>query len=313
MASGNEENTMKILIATDCHIGYMEKDAIRGNDSLNTFEEVLEIAQKNDVDCILLGGDLFHENKPSRKSVHGVMSLLRKYCMGDKPCELEILSDQALNFGHSAFPTANYEDPNLNIGIPVFSVHGNHDDPAGQGNLCSLDLLSCAGLVNYFGKYTNLENISISPLLLQKGTTKLALYGLGSIRDERLHRMFVAQNVSMLRPKEAQDEWFNMFVIHQNRAKHGQTNYIPEQFLHDFLDLVFWGHEHECKIEPAWNGQQNFYITQPGSTIATSLSEGETRQKHVGLLYIKGKDFKIKKVCLIIRNVWCFVIYVIQK
>ena len=296
MAGADEENTMKILIATDCHIGYMEKDAVRGNDSLNTFEEVLEIARKNDVDFILFGGDLFHENKPSRKSIHGVMSLLRKYCMGDKPCQVEFLSDQSLNFGHSAFPTANYEDPNLNVAIPVFSVHGNHDDPAGQGNLCSLDILSCAGLVNYFGKYTDLENISISPVLLQKGTTKLALYGLGSIRDERLHRMFVAQNVSMLRPKEAQGEWFNLFVIHQNRAKHGQTNYIPEQFLHDFLDLVFWGHEHECKIEPSWNGQQNFYITQPGSTIATSLSEGETRQKHVGLLYIKGKDFKVKKV-----------------
>ena len=25
----------------------------------------------------------------------------------------------------------NYEDPNLNISIPVFSIHGNHDDPAG--------------------------------------------------------------------------------------------------------------------------------------------------------------------------------------
>ena len=25
----------------------------------------------------------------------------------------------------------NYEDPNYNISIPVFSIHGNHDDPAG--------------------------------------------------------------------------------------------------------------------------------------------------------------------------------------
>ena len=25
----------------------------------------------------------------------------------------------------------NYEDPNYNIAIPVFSIHGNHDDPAG--------------------------------------------------------------------------------------------------------------------------------------------------------------------------------------
>jgi len=31
------------------------------------------------------------------------------------------------------FPAINYEDPNLNVGIPVFSIHGNHDDPQGTG------------------------------------------------------------------------------------------------------------------------------------------------------------------------------------
>lgn len=32
-----------------------------------------------------------------------------------------------------SFPAINYEDPNLNISIPVFSIHGNHDDPQGAG------------------------------------------------------------------------------------------------------------------------------------------------------------------------------------
>ena len=27
----------------------------------------------------------------------------------------------------------NYEDPNYNVSIPVFTIHGNHDDPAGVG------------------------------------------------------------------------------------------------------------------------------------------------------------------------------------
>ena len=27
----------------------------------------------------------------------------------------------------------NYEDENLNVGLPVFSIHGNHDDPQGVG------------------------------------------------------------------------------------------------------------------------------------------------------------------------------------
>lgn len=33
------------------------------------------------------------------------------------------------------FPVVNYEDPNFNISIPVFSIHGNHDDPAGVRSL----------------------------------------------------------------------------------------------------------------------------------------------------------------------------------
>ena len=291
-------NIFRILIATDIHLGYDEKDTIKGNDSLVTFEEVLENAKNLNVDFVLLGGDLFHDNKPSRKVFHGCISLLRKYCMGGKPVQFEFLSDESVNFEHCQFPSLNYEDPNYNISIPVFSIHGNHDDPTGSGNLCSLDILHSTGFINYFGKTTSLEKLQLSPLLMQKGLTKLALYGLGSLRDERLHRLFLNKNVLMLRPRESQDDWFNILVLHQNRAKHSSTNYIPEQFLDDFLDLVFWGHEHECRIEPEWNGAQNIYVSQPGSTIATSLSEGETKAKHIGLLEVRGREFKLRKIPL---------------
>ena len=71
----NNTNEFKILIATDNHLGYMEKDSIRGEDSINTFEEIILIAKKQKVDFILLGGDLFHENKPSRKTLHSTMKL----------------------------------------------------------------------------------------------------------------------------------------------------------------------------------------------------------------------------------------------
>ena len=36
-------------VATDNHIGYMEKDPIRCNDSLETFEEILKIAKAEEV------------------------------------------------------------------------------------------------------------------------------------------------------------------------------------------------------------------------------------------------------------------------
>ncbi|XP_078513098.1 double-strand break repair protein MRE11 [Lissotriton helveticus] len=301
MSSANtldDDSTFKILVATDIHLGYMEKDAVRGNDSFVTFDEILKLAKEHEVDFLLLGGDLFHDNKPSRRALHTCLELFRKYCMGDRPIQFEVLSDQSVNFSYSKFPWVNYQDENLNISIPVFSVHGNHDDPTGADALCALDILSCAGLVNHFGRSTSVEKIDISPVLLQKGRTKIALYGLGSIPDERLYRMFVNKQVTMLRPKEDEDSWFNMFVIHQNRSKHGATNYIPEQFLDDFLDLVIWGHEHECKIAPVRNEQQLFYVSQPGSSVATSLSPGEAAKKHIGLLRINGKKMNMQKIPL---------------
>uniref|UniRef100_A0A8C9Z857 Double-strand break repair protein n=1 Tax=Sander lucioperca TaxID=283035 RepID=A0A8C9Z857_SANLU len=296
--SHNDEDTFKILIATDIHLGYLEKDAIRGNDSYNTLDEILKCAKTNQVDFILLGGDLFHDNKPSRRCLHNCITMLRRYCMGDTPIHFNILSDQNVNFNTTEFPWVNYQDENLNISIPAFSIHGNHDDPTGAEGLCALDLLSASGLVNHFGHSHSVEKIEISPILMQKGKTKLALFGLGSIPDERLYRMFVNNQVTMLRPKEDQDEWFNLFTIHQNRSKHGPTNYIPEQFLDDFIDLVVWGHEHECLIAPTRNEQQLFYVTQPGSSVATSLSPGEATKKHIGLLRVKGRKMNLEKIPL---------------
>lgn len=128
-------DTIRILIATDSHIGYLERDAIRGDDSWKSFDEVMRIAKARDVDMVLLSGDLFHENKPSRKAIYQCMKTLRQTCLGDKPCELEVLSDTAEEFA-MAGGHINYEDPDINVAIPVFSIHGNHDDPGGV--CCSL-------------------------------------------------------------------------------------------------------------------------------------------------------------------------------
>jgi hypothetical protein len=70
----------------------------------------------------------------------------------------------------------------------------------GPGCVSSLDLLSASGLVNYFGKWTDLMRVEISPLLMQKGVTRLALYGLGHLKDERLARLFLDHRVSVLVP-----------------------------------------------------------------------------------------------------------------
>ncbi|KAK4149432.1 Mre11 DNA-binding presumed domain-containing protein [Chaetomidium leptoderma] len=297
MPQDSESDTIRILVATDNHVGFEERDPIRKDDSWRTFDEVMQLARTKDVDMVLLGGDLFHDNKPSRKSMYQVMRSLRKNCLGMKPCELEFLSDAAEVF-EGAFPHVNYQDPDINISTPVFSIHGNHDDPSGDGHYCSLDLLQVAGLVNYFGRVPEADNIQVKPILLQKGKTKLALYGLSNVRDERMHRTFRDNKVRFYRPGQQKADFFNLLAVHQNHHAHTATSYLPENMLPDFLDLVIWGHEHECLIDPVRNSETGFHVMQPGSSVATSLVPGEAVTKQVAILNITGRSFEVEKIPL---------------
>ncbi|KAK7241144.1 hypothetical protein SO694_0005217 [Aureococcus anophagefferens] len=132
------------------------------------------------------------------------MALLRRYALGDAPVAFQVLSDQAANF---AAGRVNFEDPHAAVALPVFAVHGNHDDPTRDGGvdaLAALDVLSVAGLVNYFagrcdapravergarvarraprGPATAAAARRLHPVLLRKGSTRVAL-GLGNVRD----------------------------------------------------------------------------------------------------------------------------------
>lgn len=151
----------------------------------------------------------------------------------------------------------------------------------------------------------------------------MALFGLGAIRDERLNRMLSMGRVKWCRPAEDPDGWFNLFCIHQNRDDRGRgaKNCVKEDALPGFLDLVvrgatregallsqshaaallllllrpqIWGHEHHSRLKPEQSlGLGEYFISQPGSSVATSLVEGEAEPKKVGLLEIRGKMYRM--------------------
>ncbi|KAA3467600.1 double-strand break repair protein MRE11 [Gossypium australe] len=153
-------------------------------------------------------------------------------------------------------------------------------------NLSAIDILSVCNLVNYFGKMvlagSGVDQITLYPILIRKGSTAVALYGLENIRDGRLNRMFqTPQAVQWMRPEPQEgckvSDWFNILVLHQNsgkrrhysaklhvyilkpsthvacRVKMNTKNAINERFLPRFLDFIVWGHEHECLIDPQGN------------------------------------------------------------
>lgn len=269
---------------------------------------------------VLLGGDLFHENKPSRRTVVRTMQILRKNCLGDEEVHLAVRSDTTTVSG------VNYMDENHAVSLPVFVIHGNHDDPTGAAGLealSALDILSEAALVTYFGKVESAKRIDVAPILLQKGASKIALYGLGNIRDELLYDTWCRQrkvhwqvpadssgtemNVApsednvddvidddldddepgfVKNSKDVRDKanrWFNLFVLHQNRVTRGSSRGITDTLLPQWLDYVVWGHEHDSIPNLKLSKPP---ITQPGSTVATSLSAGEAKPKHCVLLEV---------------------------
>ena len=130
-----------------------------------------------------------------------------------------------------------------------------------------------------------------------QGDTRLALYGLGYMRDSRLYRMMMTDgDVTWKRPADAPgapaDSWFNLFFIHQNHAQRGTKNAVSEKQLPHWLDLVVWGHEHASKTEPTPSTEQPFDVSQPGSSVHTTLSEDEARPKRILLLSLKGADWR---------------------
>jgi double-strand break repair protein MRE11 len=170
--------------------------------------------------------------------------------------------------------------------------------------LCALDVLSVSGLLNYMGKFdlpiadaeAQTTGIAIRPVLLRKGFTHLGLYGVGNVKDQRMHFELRSNRVRMYMPKD-KDAWFNILLIHQNRfvvifsylgstnwmagrVKHGPQESVPEGMFDDSVDLVVWGHEHDCRIIPEPVAGKQYYVTQPGSSVATSLADGESLEKY---------------------------------
>lgn len=117
-----EDDCFKILISTDNHLvytpdvqdgdaqerthhhrptmsitqGVWEKDPVRADDSFRSFEEVLDLAREHKADMVLLGGDLFHDNKPSRTTLVRTMDILSKACLNSNPVHLELMSNPKL-------------------------------------------------------------------------------------------------------------------------------------------------------------------------------------------------------------------------
>ena len=65
--------------------------------------------------------------------------------------------------------------------------------------------------------------------------------------------------------------FFHKIINHylSNLGTSTSTNYIPAHFIDGMVDLVVWGHEHQCLLQPELtvSGDKEIFISQPGSSV----------------------------------------------
>jgi hypothetical protein len=76
-----DDDTIRVMISTDNHLGYAENDLSRGNDSFAALEEVLYLAKYYHCDLVLLAGDLFHDNRPTRRTLYKTSKFNVRLCV----------------------------------------------------------------------------------------------------------------------------------------------------------------------------------------------------------------------------------------
>ena len=279
------------MVATDNHLGYYEKDTNRREDSFLALEEVLKAANDQECDFIILGGDLFHDNNPTKYTLNRTMRMFSQHVLGDNSVKFETLSESS---------ELNYLDKNLNVKMPVFIIHGNHDDPSADTNISAINLMQSAHYLNYMKCVISEDTVIVRPIVLKKQETCVYIYGLGNIKEERLNRLLREDKVVFEKPENEKSAVF-LLVVHQNRYKGNglgpsSKNCVMDWVFPKFFDLVIWGHEHDCFTEPRTVQNRGYKIYQPGSTVSTSLTEGEARAKHMFLLQIRDLAYKMTPI-----------------
>lgn len=283
-----DQQAFTFLLTTDNHLGFRDDDHIRRKDSYMAFEEALRKARERDVDFILLGGDLFHTNRPSTNIEHKCIKIIKQHMNASVDKSTSFKRTQG-NFSHfRKLNHANFEDANLKVPYPIMTIHGNHDDPTGPNAQSICEKLATCGLLNYFGATNNLDvddkRILIEPIVLEKNKIKLALYGLGFIPDYKLKMALEKNEVSFSEPP---GDTFNILVVHQNRIPFNKNKYIPDDLFPTFFHLIVRGHEHATQSpEKIPESKVNGMVYQPGSTVATSISTIEAPSKKVGLISV---------------------------
>jgi DNA repair exonuclease SbcCD nuclease subunit len=256
----------------DTHLGFRQYNIDeRFKDFNRAFQQVLQLALVQDVDFILLAGDVFDNSKitpDTMAAIHQMITAFQKTCQTEKNRE-----------------------------IPIITIEGNHDLSGTHDNLRSwLQFLNNLGLIillqeDYDNDKKSLKFPLYSSVTREGGLVRIkdaCVYGMrsyGSVTS----KFFPL--ISQAIPEDPTT--FNILMMHfgiqgQDKNKFGLEISAELQNIHNSVDYLALGHFHKQYALP----RENPWIYNPGSTEITDISQVfEPNYTHgIFLAEIRSKD-----------------------
>jgi len=257
---------MKIVIFSDCHLGYKYGEE-RGEDSFNSLQEIIN--NSLDADLILIAGDLFDTRVPRQEIIAKAARILSKVQeIPSKTKLIEIRNKEK----HEINPLALR-------GIPVVAINGNHDKRA-KYLTNPVQVLEHAGLLIHIDKSTALFEID---------GKIVAIHGMSYV-----HERYAKDALNEWNPRPI-DNAINILVLHQSISPYIFSPLEPPTIdiedLPKGFDLYVEGHIHWREIRNLHNSK--FLLT--GSTTPTSVHKKEAEQPKAYYIY-DGSNIETKQI-----------------
>lgn len=286
-ANTEKTNMIKILHTADWHLGKRLQEFSRLEEQKEVLEEIIQIADREAIDLVLLAGDIFDTFNPSHEAVELLYKTLRRLSnYGQRPII-------AISGNHDSTQFVEAPDPLAReMGIFFYSRYDTVIPTDKFENGIEI-LQSESGFVEMkLPKYESPIRIILAPYANE---VLLKTY-LGEVDREQEFRDLLAGKWENLAKKYCDEKGINLFIGHFFFVKEGQTPEAePESerpilhvggtqalFTHNIpgqIQYAALGHLHRYHAV----GEEQFPIVYSSSPLAYSFSEAD-QQKQVVII-----------------------------
>lgn len=254
---------MRIALMSDFHLGFAQAE--RENDAFENAKKAVELAIKENVDLILISGDIFHEEEPNASALLQAIEIfsLAKNAKSEKTKVVKVKNGEKREF--------------LLAGIPIIAIHGTHEF-RGRDYINYLQLFESAGFIVY---------LHAAKAIYEKQGEKIVIHGLGGVPEKK------ACDVLKLWNPKPESNAFNILMLHQSLKEllPFEDEMVASLSIADLpegFDLIVNGHLHWQNVFK----ENNKFLVIPGSTVITQMKRLEAK-KAKGLYIIDTKTLAL--------------------